>query len=460
MNVGSILAGRYRLVALIGRGGMGSVWRAEHLGLRAAVAIKLMDPSLSDSREALDRFLREAQSAAALRSPHVVQILDHGVDEPTGVPFIAMELMEGESLAQRLERVRRLSAAETARVLSHVARALMRAHEAGIVHRDLKPDNIFIVRNEDEEIAKVLDFGIAKADINSLGGSSSTRTGSVLGTPYYMSPEQISGSKQIDFGTDLWALGVIAFECLTGRRPFEADTIGGLAIQICTGEPSSPSSMGPVPRGFDAWFARATARKPADRFGSARDMAEDLRRVCGSASLPLGTSDARPSVSTSTVDARSFAVVSVTPALPVAPVVPVNQGAARRRYWAPIAGGVGLAAVGAAVWFSTAGSPPVDPQASEARALTATAAGAAASESSATSAAAPSVDNPPAPELTPVLSPPPTSSAPPSAVPVSSTKPRVKSIAGPVSAPARRPAKPPAATPPEGAGYGVLDDRR
>ncbi|MET0593913.1 MAG: serine/threonine-protein kinase, partial [Polyangiaceae bacterium] len=136
MDAGSVLAGRYRLVSLIGRGGMGSVWKAEHLGLRAPVAVKLIDQSISMLPEALSRFHREAQAAASLRSPHVVQILDHGVDEASQVPFIVMELMEGESLAARLHRVKRLSAPETASVVSQVARALVRAHEAGVIHRD------------------------------------------------------------------------------------------------------------------------------------------------------------------------------------------------------------------------------------------------------------------------------------------------------------------------------------
>jgi len=183
MEVDSILGGKYRLLSLIGRGGMGSVWKAEHLGLRALIAVKLMDESLAAMPEAVGRFLREAQAAASLRSPHVVQILDHGVDERTAIPFIAMELMDGESLAGRLERERPLSPPETGRIIGQVARALARAHEAGIIHRDLKPDNIFLVKNEDDEIAKVLDFGIAKSLAHSLGGHSATQTGSVLGTP-------------------------------------------------------------------------------------------------------------------------------------------------------------------------------------------------------------------------------------------------------------------------------------
>jgi serine/threonine-protein kinase len=285
MSVGApqqILTGKYRLERELGRGGMGSVWLAQHLTLRSPVAIKLIDPAIAENPEALSRFLREAQSAASLRSPHVVQILDHGVDN--GVPFIVMELLEGESLAGRLERQHRLSPAETARILTQVCRAITRAHEAGVIHRDLKPDNIFLVRNDEEEVAKVLDFGVAKASSHGLGAANgATRTGSVLGTPYYMSPEQAEGLKNIDGRSDLWSLGVIAWECLLGNRPFEAETLGGLLLAICARDMPVPSTVGVVPAGFDGWFARACSRNVAGRFGSAKELAAELRQVCSGA---------------------------------------------------------------------------------------------------------------------------------------------------------------------------------
>ncbi len=211
----------------------------------------------------------------------MVQILDHGVDDALSAPFIVMELMEGESLASRLSRCGRLAPAEAARVFTHVARALSKAHEAGIVHRDLKPDNVFIVRNEDDEVAKVLDFGIAKAPTHQLVGDSSTSTGVVMGTAFYMSPEQITGHKSVDFRTDLWAFGVMACECLTGERPFDADTIGGLTLRICVEPIPLPSILGAVPPGFDAWFEKMVNRDPAMRFASARAAAEQLAKLCG-----------------------------------------------------------------------------------------------------------------------------------------------------------------------------------
>jgi serine/threonine-protein kinase len=355
MDVDSVLAGKYRLVSLIGRGGMGSVWKAEHLALRAPVAVKLIDQSIAMLPEALSRFHREAQSAASLRSPHVVQILDHGVDETSQVPFIVMELMEGESLAARLERVSRLSAPETARIVSQVARALMRAHEAGIVHRDLKPDNIFLVKNEDDEIAKVLDFGIAKSKAHAIGGDTATRTGSVLGTPYYMSPEQISGFKEIDFRTDLWALAVIAYEALTGQRPYVADTVGGLAIQICTQRPAPPSAHAPVPAGFDAWFDKATALEGPRRYASARELADDLRRICATTSgrlTDIGDSGTR-SVSQYTA-ARSLDAMSKT-----TPSGSYDFGS-RKKQWklAAAAGAVIVVGLVAAAWLTSPSSAP------------------------------------------------------------------------------------------------------
>jgi serine/threonine-protein kinase len=288
---GTVLAGKYRIEGLLGRGGMGSVWRALHLGLHAPVAVKLLDlATFLGGAEALNRFHREARAAAAIRSPHVVQILDHGVDEALGAPFIVMELMQGESLAQRLARTVRISPAEVARVFTHVARALSRAHEAGIVHRDLKPDNVFLVSNDDEEVAKVLDFGIAKAQANGMTTDSATRTGAVMGTAYYMSPEQISGSRNVDFRTDIWAYGVMACECVTGRRPFDAETIGGLTLRICVEPLPIPSRLGTVPLGFDAWFARAVNRDPLQRFSSAREAAEALRQVCTGTAQVTSTS--------------------------------------------------------------------------------------------------------------------------------------------------------------------------
>jgi eukaryotic-like serine/threonine-protein kinase len=282
MSEGLVLAGRYRLTKQLGSGGMGSVWRAEDLNLGAEVAIKLIDPALADSSEALARFRREAQAAASIRSTYVVQILDHGIDQ--GTPYIAMELLKGESLAQRLERVGVLSPEQAARLLGHVGRALSLAHEHGIVHRDMKPENIFLVREDDEDVGKVLDFGIARqrgglAD----SGGLKTSTGALLGTPYYMSPEQATG-QSVDHRTDIWSFGAIACECLTGRRAFDGESLGALFHSICMAELPVPSKLAVVPPGFDAWFARAIARDRTARFQTIKEASDELRMICGRAS--------------------------------------------------------------------------------------------------------------------------------------------------------------------------------
>jgi serine/threonine protein kinase len=281
---GPILGQKYRLIAQLDAGGMGSVWVAEAVHLSSVVAVKIMDRGLAATPEAAQRFLREARTAASLRSPHVVQILDYGVQD--GTPFIAMELLEGESLASRLAREGRLmSWAQTELVLRHVARALGRAHDAGVIHRDLKPANIFLVRDEDEEIIKLLDFGIAKTTAPALSAAlaSNTRTGEFLGSPAYASPEQLQGSKDLDHRADIWSLGVIAYECLLGRAPFVSDSFVGLLLAICSSPLPVPSEQGPVPPGFDAWFMRACARDVELRFRSVREASAELKRLFAAA---------------------------------------------------------------------------------------------------------------------------------------------------------------------------------
>jgi serine/threonine protein kinase len=282
---GALVAGKYEVIRLIGRGGMGSVWEGRHASLGTRVAIKFVDAEHADNDEARSRFVTEARAAAAIQSKHAIQIFDHGVTDD-GRPYMVMELLVGEPLDVRIERLGRLSLAETARILAQVCRALARAHEAGIIHRDLKPENIFLVRSveDEDEIAKVLDFGIAKIRIPFQGSepTSSTDTGAVIGTPYYMSPEQARGLRTIDHRTDLWSLGVIAYKCVTGVLPFEGQSVGDLLVKICTDPLPTPSAVASdVPAAFDAWFARALDREPAARFTSAAELADALATAAG-----------------------------------------------------------------------------------------------------------------------------------------------------------------------------------
>ncbi len=280
-----LVAGKYELLRLIGRGGMGSVWEGRHSSLGTHVAIKFIEKEYADNEEARKRFDTEARAAATLQSKHAIQIHDHGVTED-GKPYIVMELLIGEALDKRLERVKVITLRETAFILQQVCRGLQKAHDNGIVHRDLKPENVFLVRNadDDEEVAKVLDFGIAKIRTGGAdqGVSANTRTGAVLGTPFYMSPEQARGLRDIDHRTDLWSLGVIAFRCTTGRLPFEGESLGDLLVKICTVPIPIPSMVNPqLPPSFDAWFSRALDRDPNRRFGSASEFAEALAFAAG-----------------------------------------------------------------------------------------------------------------------------------------------------------------------------------
>ena len=361
-----MVAGRYRLVRELGEGGMGAVWIAEDQTLRSQVAIKLLH---SVSEEGQKRFLREAQSAARLRSPHVVQIIEHGVDGD--VPFIAMELLDGESLATRLARVHTLTLAQTARVVTHVARAIGKAHEAGIIHRDLKPDNVFIVHNDDEEIIKVLDFGIAKVEHASefLGSAAehvSTEAGAILGTPYYMSPEQVRGHG-VDFRSDLWSLAMIAFECACGRLPFEGKSVGDVLVLICSEPLPVPSSVrSTLPAAFDAWFAKAATRDPEGRFQSAKEMSDALRAILteeGYTPDPSAQSGPVPRVSmpdARTLDADSVRELGAARTVSASGTMGGASSAITKppsRPWGFVAAGVAVL-VGIGIWASLHSSNP------------------------------------------------------------------------------------------------------
>ena len=272
LTPGTLVNTNVRLVRPLGEGAMGTVWVADHLTLATQVAVKFISSEIAHKNpEIVARFEREASVAAKLRSPHVVQTFDRGVTED-GTPYIVMELLDGESLQRRLERAGTLTLEETTVVVTQVGRALRRAHEAGIVHRDIKPDNVFVVQNDEEMFCKVLDFGIAKqAQLPQMGGL--TNPGVMVGTPEFMSPEQLLSSKDVDHHADLWALSVTAYYCLSGKLPFTAEALGALCIVLLKGEFLPPSVHCPeLAPEVDAFFKRALAREASARFQDARSL--------------------------------------------------------------------------------------------------------------------------------------------------------------------------------------------
>jgi serine/threonine-protein kinase len=279
LGPGALLGGKYRIEKLLAEGGMGTVWLARHADINRAVAIKVMDPGLAASPKGRARFLQEARAVARVRSPHIVDIWDYGVDGD--LPYIVMELLEGEDLSERLSRQRRIPPAAAAKILVEVARALDLAHRSGLIHRDLKPENIFLAQSDDGrgEIAKILDFGIAK-DVGPGAEYEPTSTGVVIGTPHYMSPEQVRGDKCVDHRSDLWSLGVVLFQAITGHKPFNGESFVQIADAILTEPLSSCRDLAPdLPPGLDEFFRRALARRREARFQSALEMAGALSAV-------------------------------------------------------------------------------------------------------------------------------------------------------------------------------------
>ena len=269
---GDIIGRRWQLEQFLDGGGMGSVWRATDLRLDEPAAVKLLNPHLVRTPEARERFLREARAAARLRGSNVVSVLDFDIDETSKSPYMAMELLRGEDLAARLGRGEPIGYLQTRAILRDVCRAISRAHRAGIIHRDLKPGNIFLASTEEGIVAKVLDFGIAKLKSEEGKLRSLTETGRALGTPHYMSPEQISDAKEVDHRSDIWAIAVIAYECLVGQLAFPGDAAVKVIRKICMESPIPASAIGDVPKGFDEWFSRATRQDPNERFGTVEEL--------------------------------------------------------------------------------------------------------------------------------------------------------------------------------------------
>jgi serine/threonine-protein kinase len=259
---------------------MAAVYEALNIDIGKRVAVKVLAAELITSRVVRERFIREARAASAIRSPHICDVYDSGMFDER--PFLVMELLEGESLYDMMTRVRRLDVPTTLRIMTQTCRGLTKAHEASVIHRDLKPENIFLTTNEDGEmISKILDFGLAKF-YEPTGGDAAqarlTREGALFGTPAYMSPEQAKGQGEVDHRADLWALGCIAYECLTGQTVWNVDQGVAMILAQIAGSPlPRPSKLRPdIPRTFDPWFAKALDRNIENRFQTAKEFAESI----------------------------------------------------------------------------------------------------------------------------------------------------------------------------------------
>jgi serine/threonine-protein kinase len=272
LHPGLMVNDSVRLISPIGEGGMGSVWLADHMRLEAKVAVKFISPAIAGKDPSLlERFKREAALCAQIRSVHVVQTFDHGL-MTDGTPYIVMELLEGTSLTHRIENDGPMQPHELHTLLVQVGMVLERAHGLGIVHRDIKPDNIFLVDDDYELFAKVLDFGLAKRTDDK--GAVVTRTGMIMGSPQFMSPEQAVNSKDVDFRTDIWSLGVVCYYALTGHIPFDAnDGNGPVLVRMARSEFKAVTLHVPtLPSALDAWFRRVLHSRPTSRFESVAEM--------------------------------------------------------------------------------------------------------------------------------------------------------------------------------------------
>lgn len=341
LTVGAVFAGRYRVVRTIASGGMGVVYEAIHTETGRRRALKIMHAHLFESDEMRQRFKTEAQIAGQVESEYIVDVSDAGVDEASQAPFIAMELLQGEDLGQRLKRVRRLTPAEALPYLQQVSLALDKTHARGIVHRDLKPDNVFLTTREDGTVRiKILDFGVAKLVAESATSAGTTRS---LGTPLYMAPEQFRVGSKLLPAADIYALGMMTYTLLVGQAYWatEAKSAGDViafAMAVVQGPQESAVRRAAqagvtLPPRFDQWFIKATAQAPEDRYVSA----SEAIRALGAALAPAQSTQANPPSQAAPVAPRVGAVtVPMSPSMPMpAPLALQAGGAPVQNAFAP-----------------------------------------------------------------------------------------------------------------------------
>ena len=276
-----MLIGNYRLLEKLGEGGMGTVYRAEHPGLGRFAAVKLLRAEYAQDTEIVLRFFDEARAVNKIRHKHILDVFDLG-RTPEGVAYLIAELLLGEDLDHRLKRKKSLPIEEVCSILSQTCDALQAAHSAGIVHRDLKPENIFLCeRDGDSDFVKVVDFGIAKLLEPGTDGLARTKTGIVMGTPHYMSPEQATGKKQLDGRADLYSLGIILYECLSGQTPFSGDTMAGVVMQHVLEKPPPLKKVAlnrDIPEALSELTMRLLEKDPAQRPANAAEVKAVLQR--------------------------------------------------------------------------------------------------------------------------------------------------------------------------------------
>ena len=289
-RVGRTAGGKYKLVRVLGRGGMGDVYEAQHSLIGRRFAIKFLHPDLADNAEIISRFQREAQAAGGLENENIAAVVDAGTADD-GAPYLVMEYLEGEDLAHLLVRSGPLPVPRAAYILIQACRGLAAAHERNIVHRDLKPENLFVCkRNDGSDLVKVLDFGIAKLQLRG-AGTGLTHTGATMGTPFYMSLEQARGAKEVDHRTDIYSLGVILYEILSGAKPHPGESYNEILYHVISNEPTPLDSIREgLPAGLAAAAHKCMAREPSDRYASVVELMEALIPFAGRAVTPLRTS--------------------------------------------------------------------------------------------------------------------------------------------------------------------------
>jgi serine/threonine-protein kinase len=358
--VGTVLAGKLRIVRTLGAGGMGAVYEVEHELTRHRRALKLLHEQMARIPSVVERFLREASAAGRIGNSHIVETFDAGRLE-TGEPYIVMELLQGKTLAEVLEQRGPLPLDMACDVVIQACDAVSAAHAAGIVHRDLKPENLFLCGAQ-LSFVKILDFGVSKFDSATTGVDGLTLEGSPIGTPYYMSPEQVRGEKSIDARADVYALGVLFYECLTGRKPFVAETLPHLAVLIHQGKYDRASILRPgLSSAADAVVSRAMASDRAERFASAAELSSAVAMLRESLRpAPLDETQlltAAPVLRDSTTAPAPLPRPSpaLTPGVFTAP--PALDRKPRSRVWVFGLASVGLAIVGFAAAFLSRPAP-------------------------------------------------------------------------------------------------------